>query len=360
MRAQALISACGMLFISGCSNDGRRSDDGVPGLGSSAGLDPSATEGGPEEEDDDDPDADESDAGSDSLQFDVAGGDPDAMPPPDSGCRGVDFLFVVDNSGSMDNEQAALVGAFPGFMQTIADTLDAGSDFHILVADTDAWSNCGPGNCPAELCRDPIAGDYICEQAFDACDKTLGAGVVHPAGQLASNAQCNPAGGNRYILANEPDLVGTFSCMATVGVSGDGDETPMDAMVAALADPMNAAGGCNDGFLRDDALLVITFISDDPHYIDSGDPHSWYQAVVTAKNGDPAGVVVLGLTPNWPGCREDHPEAIRGAHWAQFIALWANQGLHGNVCSTAAEYVAFFEDAVAPIVDACEGFEPPG
>jgi hypothetical protein len=205
-----------------------------------------------------------------------------------------------------------------------------------------------------------VAGDYICEQAFDACDKELGAGVVHPAGRFATNARCDPFGGNRYIIADEPDLAGTFSCMATVGVSGDSDETPMDAMVAALAPGINAAGGCNDGFLRDDALLVITFISDDPWYIDSGDPHSWYQAVLAAKNGDPAGVVVLGLTPNWPGCREDHLDGIRGAHWTEFIALWADQGLHGNVCSSAAEYIAFFEAAVSPIVDACEGFEPPG
>ena len=54
------------------------------------------------------------------------------------------------------------------------------------------------------------------------------------------------------------------------------------------------------GFLRDDAILVITVISDDPP--SSGDSAAtdvmpWVDAVLDAKNGDPGAVVVLGLVP---------------------------------------------------------------
>jgi hypothetical protein len=275
------------------------------------------------------------------------------------GCQKVDFLFVIDNSASMENEQDALIGAFPGFMQAIQDTLAAGSDYHILVADTDDWGRCSPDTCSHDTCDDPMAGKYACMNIFDACDKTRGAGVVHPAGQFATNAPCTIFGGNRYIIEGEPDLPGTFDCMARVGVAGNASERPMNGMTEALSPALNAAAGCNAGFLRDDAILVITFISDDPWYEDAGDPMSWHDDVVAAKNGDPSAVVVLGLTPAWDGCRDgDGPP--KGDHWAEFVALWGDQGLHGNVCSSAADYVSFFEQAVSTIDETCDNFEPPG
>jgi hypothetical protein len=277
----------------------------------------------------------------------------------ESGCQKVDFLFVIDNSASMENEQEALIGAFPGFMQTIQNTLAAGSDYHILVADTDDWGRCSPGNCGHELCDDPVAGKYACMNIFDACDQARGAGVVHPAGQFATNAPCTPFGGNRYLVEGEPDLAGMFDCMARVGVAGNPSERPMNGMTEALSPALNAAGGCNAGFLRDDAILVITFISDDPWYEDQGDPMSWYNDVIAAKNGDASAVVVLGLTPDWDGCRDgDGPP--KGSHWSEFVGLWGANGLHGNVCSSAMEYVAFFEEAVSTIDETCDNFEPPG
>src|SRR5688572_4421644 len=56
---------------------------------------------------------------------------------PATGCTKVDFLFVVDNSLSMLEEQTALVQSFPGFMRVVEQALGA-SDFHIMVVDTDA------------------------------------------------------------------------------------------------------------------------------------------------------------------------------------------------------------------------------
>jgi len=279
----------------------------------------------------------------------------------DDGCDKVDFMFVIDNSVSMQEEQAALISSFPTFMQTIQTTLNANSDHHIMVVDTDAVTRCTPDNCSTGLegaqqhCID-AAGGYACNTTFEACDNVLGAGVVHPAGNGASNTPCDLFGGGRYVIEGEPTLTDTFACMATVGLAGHPAERPMDAMVAALSPEINGAGGCNEGFLRDDAILVITFISDDPNYEDAGEPADWYDAVVAAKNGDPSAVAVLGLTPSFAGCQEGKGPP-KGSHWSEFVGLWGDHGIEASVCD--ADYGSLFADAVAIIDETCDEFEPP-
>lgn len=278
----------------------------------------------------------------------------------DDGCAKVDFLFIIDNSVSMSDQQAALIASFPGFMNAIETTLDA-DDYHIMVADTDDVTRCTPSNCQSgaqsadTLCDED--NDYACQSnLFDTCDNTIGAGVVHPAGDGATNAPCTLFGGNRYIVNGEPDLVGTFSCMAQVGLAGHPSERPMDSLVAAMSTGLNGPDGCNAGFLRDDAILVVTFISDDPNYEDAGDAQSWYDAVVAAKGGNAEAVVVLGLTPNFDGC-QDGKGPPKGAHWSEFVALWGAKGLEASVCNL--DYAPFFEQAVSVIDDTCDEFEPP-
>src|SRR5262245_47456344 len=60
-----------------------------------------------------------------------------ALEPTSSGCERVDFLFVVDNSGSMREEQENLARSFPGFVAVLQRSLRA-RDYHIMVVDTDA------------------------------------------------------------------------------------------------------------------------------------------------------------------------------------------------------------------------------
>lgn len=268
-------------------------------------------------------------------------------------CTEVDFIFIVDNSVSMGDEQEALVAAFPAFMATIEETLEAGSEYHIMVLDTDDWGRCDTANpWDGATPTHSTCNAYVEATVFDECDGIIGAGVLHPAGEGASDQLCTPASGKRYIEAGEPDLAGTFACMATVGLAGHANERPMDAMVAAL-DPMNAAvQACNDEFLRDDALLVITFISDDPNMPDAGTPAEWYQSVVAAKGGNEEAVVVLGLGPGGDDC------GAGGEHWLEFVEMWGDHGIHGPVCGTADDYVQFFQNSVATIDQACEDIIP--
>lgn len=275
------------------------------------------------------------------------------------GCEKVDFLFVIDNSVSMREEQAALIASFPKFMDTIQSTLSATSDYHVMVVDTDAETRCTESNCRTKeleagpRCVKPDGG-YACNTEFEPCDATLGAGVVHPAGDGASNALCELHGGNRYMVEGDPTLSSSFACVAQVGLAGHPSERPMDAIVAAVASDINAPGGCNAGFLRDDAILVITFISDDPHREDAGTPADWYDAVVKAKGGNADAIAVLGLTPAFDEC--DSKDGA-GEHWSEFVKLWqTGRSIEAPVCSD--DYSGVFAEAVAIIDDTCDDFVP--
>ncbi|HWB77774.1 MAG TPA: hypothetical protein VG755_22560 [Nannocystaceae bacterium] len=365
MRALRKWSPCLVALIASCTAEHVRE-----GAGGGSGIPSTSAPGGDGSEGDDDSEevggsgADEASDDEDGApQFDVgdgvSGGDGGSEGSDADGCKAVDFLFVIDNSASMENEQAALVAAFPMFMEAIVAALEQ-DDYHVLVTDTDAWGRCNTanpwnGNDPgSDLCT-----SYVKTTVFEECDRVRGAGVLNPAGKFATNGVCDPSGDQRYIVEGEPDLAGTFSCMATVGTAGDAAEKPMESLVAAVAPEINTVGGCNEGFLRDDAVLVVTFISDDPNHEDSGTPKEWYDAVVAAKGGDPSAVVVLGFTPHWDDCRpEDNDD--KGIEWQQFVELWGDHGLHGNVCSTAEEYASFFQQAVSVIDGACDEFEPPG
>ena len=123
---------------------------------------------------------------------------------------------------------------------------------------------------------------------------------------------------------------------------------------------MNAEGGCNAGFLRPDALLVVTMILDHDDYISKTKPADWYNAVVKAK-GDPAAVVMLAIQPQAlprgeeekPGCTydgQDHTLRLR-----DLIKMFPFHE-EGNTC--AASYVPFFETAAGRVAEACAAFIP--
>jgi hypothetical protein len=70
-------------------------------------------------------------------------------------------------------------------------------------------------------------------------------------------------------------------------------------MVAALQPEMNDPDdedACNRGFLRDDALLVVTIIQDTYDEDSSGTVDEWIAALRTAKHGDDDAFAVLVLT----------------------------------------------------------------
>lgn len=290
------------------------------------------------------------------LKFDVGkdtgGPDPDTG-AEEGGCQKIDFLFVVDNSGSMADEQEHLATSFPGFITSIQDTVKA-EDYHIMVIDTDA-GNAFLQQCFVVCAILPTCEGYPCDNLpkAEGCDAMLGTGLVNDPGADA----CGVAGGLRYMVDGQPNLSETFQCLAKVGTDGDGSERPMEAMIASLS-ALNAPGQCNAGFLRKDALLVVTFITDEEDDGESnGSPIGWNASLVAAKYGDEKSIVVLGLIgdPDQP-----NPVCTDGAEASPRLRTFAESftyGSWGSICSP--DYAPFFDAAVSVIDTACAQFEPP-
>lgn len=286
----------------------------------------------------------------------------------EKGCRKVDFLFIIDNSGSMGDEQQSLIASFPGFISAIQQQLDAAQDYHIMVIDTDHWVFGGCNLiCPLFGNTCPVAGlDYTCGTPPLECEDVLGAGVTHPRGLQASQQDCMFSSGARYMDVTEPDLSATFACAAQVGTgSTDDPEKPMEAMVQAVASNGPAAA-CNAGFLRQDAILVVTIVTDENDDFgdgSAGNPAGWKASLVAAKKGDEKALVVLGLYGD-----NDQPNAIcpplmdsSGAEpnprLREFIESFGDQGFSGSICSDT--YDSFFAEAVGLIDSTCDDFIPP-
>lgn len=294
-----------------------------------------------------------------------------------AGCGKIDFLFVVDNSGSMTDEQQNLIDSFPGFIETIQEAVSA-SDHHVLVIDTDASgggtsmsTTCSGNSCtctPAPGCCEALCDNGIATcngSSCDAlpvpdptsCDTTLGAGKVF----RYDGTRCI-ADMPRYMTHADPALAENFACVANVGTGGDGNEKPMQAIEQALG-VMSLPGQCNDGFLRDDAILVVTFITDeeeDPGK-SPGDPPDWVADLVALKNGNEEAVVVLGVfgdndRPDGtcpPGGLMDTEGADPGYRLREFVESF-RYGVVGSVC--APDYAPFFTEAVSVIDGACDAF----
>lgn len=330
-----------------------------------------ATDGPSGDADDDDDDLAEDDgaddgidddAGDDSV-FDVGAGD--GLMPSD-GCTKIDFLFVVDNSASMGSHQSALINSFGPFLDTIFATVQA-QDYHIMVVDSDGGDDIN-GACEPCTPNSFWCGDWCTAKAsLDvACETTLGAGEVAPYNNEASNTICGVPDGKRFLTSESSpaELESLFSCIGDVGIFGSGAELPMSAMVQALS----GGGGCNDDFLRSDAILVVTFISDDypvPNTPDNastvGAPGEWFDAIVAAKGGNPDNVVMLGIM------NTEDAACVRGAgdpvvhpteRFVELVDAFGERGLLGNIC--ADNYGAFFEQAVGLIDVACDEYEPEG
>jgi len=292
------------------------------------------------------------------------GTDDDFGSPQPVGCKGkVDLLFLISSLGTMKTEQAQLLASFPGFVATIQERL-ADFDVHIMVANPTAyWAGWG---CEKGCNDDPQScGEYGYQcnaypKLITSCDYALGAGLIFNAGVFAANTPCDLFGSNRYIINGEPDLAHALECIAKVGISG-GDPPMGDALIAALGHEINAEGGCNAGFLRDDALLVVAFISDFEDTESTSWPYQQYKAVVDAKGGDPNAIVALGViaqplqdgAPEIPGCNYD----VLGDQYKmrQLLKKFAYH-VEGDIC--APSYAPYFDQAADLIGEACGKFVP--
>ncbi len=198
------------------------------------------------------------------------------------GNREVDVLFVIDNSGSMAEEQALLAANFEAFIDEL-DAVDA--NYRIGIITTDNGNPRYPkavfeggelrlSSCLDRLSPDGVSGgdfifgDFNAEFACsDHCTLTNEEIALRPsAGKLESEELLprrwleNIDGGTN--LSADVSLAQAFQCFGPQGINGSGFEAPLESMYRALlgADDSESA---NFGFLRENAHLAVIFITDE-------------------------------------------------------------------------------------------------
>lgn len=130
----------------------------------------------------------------------------------------VDVLFIVDNSGSMAEEQRALRDNFSLFMQYFT---GSGLDYHVGVVSTDCDSPRNKG----VLVEDSTGGSAFIDDSFTGEEATA-----------------------------------SFQQRANLGTNGSSDERGKDAAWAAL---VTNASSSSAGFMREEADLSVIVISDE-------------------------------------------------------------------------------------------------
>jgi hypothetical protein len=170
----------------------------------------------------------------------------------------IDLLFVVDSSSSMAEEQLNLAENFPDLLSTLTSPPDAdrdgrpdfpaAEDVRLGVVTTDlGTAPHSPPTCDAMggdrgvLVTSHLGGDPSC------------AGVSLPASEPWLS----------YRLGDDAAEIGRqFACLARVGTMGCGLEQQLESMHEALV-TQSAPGMPNAGFLRDNSLLAIVFVTDE-------------------------------------------------------------------------------------------------
>ncbi|MCH9688917.1 MAG: VWA domain-containing protein [Deltaproteobacteria bacterium] len=196
--------------------------------------------------------------------------------------RKVDVLFVIDNSGSMGEEQAVLAANFNTFVEVL-ERMDVGADYRIGITTTDngniSCRNTTPeaGALQMRSCRSHLDDfvfspgtsaviDKTVEACLDPCPDTLmdlqpvptaldddGAQAVRPWLQRGNGT------------TNVPEGVTTaqaLGCWGPQGINGCGFESALESMRLTLVrSGVDTESGY--GFMRDDALLQVVFITDE-------------------------------------------------------------------------------------------------
>lgn len=166
-----------------------------------------------------------------------------ANPNPD-----LDLLFVIDDSPSMADKQAALGAAFPKFLDELGNQRGGLPNLHLGVISSDMGTK-------GSAVVDP--GPPVGAGGQGGCLGT-GKGGALQKGMAALNGTDVFAIANRDGTTNfNGGLAETFRLMATQGAAGCGFEQHLHALRSSFAHPLNL------GFLRPDANLAVVILADE-------------------------------------------------------------------------------------------------
>jgi len=192
----------------------------------------------------------------------------------------VDVLFVIDNSGSMAQEQNALAADFAAFVEVL-ERPEVAADYRIGITTTDdgnPW--CGTttpeggafqlASCrgrPEEFVLEGPGVDPVPEACVDTCPEALTEIETVPSlidgqvGTLVPRPWLERIAGRTNLPAGL-DVAQAFGCVGPQGIRGCGYESPLEAMWKALR-RSQADGDPGHGFLRERAILSVVHLTDE-------------------------------------------------------------------------------------------------
>jgi len=181
-----------------------------------------------------------------------------------------DILFVVDDSGSMSEEQANLAANLDAFIDTLAAS-PVENDFRIGVTNSSVEEFTVTATAGKSYTAGPAVGVPYPAGALVAIKSDRNGNAI--SGALNYDASLFPRtsgwGGNRILAKGSPTLATDFKANVRVGLNGSGKEQPFRAARLALSDRLLDS---NAGFLRDGARLAIVFLTDEDDCSDSSAP----------------------------------------------------------------------------------------
>ncbi|MEZ4381626.1 MAG: VWA domain-containing protein [Nannocystaceae bacterium] len=198
--------------------------------------------------------------------------------------KDVDIIFVIDDSGSMAEEQALLSENFSAFINVL-EAEDVQANYRLAITTTDAGnprcqkatttppngnfelSSCvdrvGQGAFTFEGVDPPLDASYTC---LDYCSLTDAELTIRPTStEKDGQDKARPWLQNIEGETNLPDGISTveaFQCFGPQGVAGCGFESHLESMYKALS-RAETEGEDNYGFLRDQAILSVVFVTDE-------------------------------------------------------------------------------------------------
>lgn len=257
----------------------------------------------------------------------------------------IDFLFVVDNSISMRKEQESLAQAVPKFIDTLMNSKpEIEKDYHIGVVTTDHFDQ-NPKTC--RFLGGLVTGVEV--------QVTNSEGILEWV-----RKDCGPYKSGLNYMTQADDLRKTFTCAARPGIVGSSEERQIGALLGAVRRDNGQSGRCNEGFVRDEALLVVVLISDEDAEHDTGGPKEWRQELLALKKNDPRKLMMISIVaPSSNQCDEASGTVNVAKRIIEFTGLFEKRGFVGDIC--APNYEGIFDKAVGMVDFACgELVEPPG
>ena len=273
-------------------------------------------------------------------------------------CDQIDIVFVIENSPPMQPEQQLLAANFPGFFETIDQYKTPDGDpinYRIAVTSTGVTTmNTGGFGC------DPIT------QRDD--------------GRFREVANMP----NRWLEKIDANVEATFSQLAAVGneCTSTCHTMPLQAMQLSLSDRID--DGYNAGFLRDDALLALVFLTDrddcssleptlecvpPPGFHPGGCPvtsdaalepvQTYLDFLDGLKGGRErwAAAAIAAPPPDRCSSPSGNGTALPASRLSGFIDATGANGVFSTVC--ADDLTPALAEALGTFMEACEKLPPP-